>query len=116
MSAAEQEFCPYFQQAVELVGRRWSGAITRALLPGPLRFSELERALPGVTGRALTGRLRELEAEGVLLREVEASSPVRVRYALTDKGRALEEVVEGVERWAHDWLAPDDHAHTAATG
>ena len=114
--SAEQEFCPYFQQAVELVGRRWSGAITRALLPGPLRFSELERALPGVTGRALTARLRELEAQGVLAREVEASSPVRVRYALTDKGRALEEVVTGVERWAHDWLAPADHAHAAATG
>ena len=114
MTAPEQEFCPYFQQAVELVGRRWSGAITRALLPGPLRFSELERALPGVTGRALTSRLRELEAEGVLVREVEASSPVRVRYALTAKGRALEEVVGGVERWAHDWLAPADHAHAAA--
>jgi DNA-binding HxlR family transcriptional regulator len=70
-----------------------------------------------VTGRALTARLRELEAEGVLAREVEAaSSPVRVRYALTDKGRALEEVVAGVERWAHDWLAPADHAHAAATG
>jgi DNA-binding HxlR family transcriptional regulator len=49
----------------------------------------------------------------VLVREVEASSPVRVRYALTDKGRALEEVVAGVERWAHDWLAPADHAHEA---
>ena len=110
----DSAFCPYFQQAVELVGRRWSGAIARALLPGPLRFSELERALPGVTGRALTARLREFEAEGVLVREVEPSSPVRVRYALTPKGRALEEVVAGVERWAHDWLAPEGHVHAVS--
>jgi DNA-binding HxlR family transcriptional regulator len=107
-------FCPYFQQAVELVGRRWSGAIARALLAGPLRFSELERALPGVSGRALTLRLRELEAEGVVAREVEPTSPVRVRYALTEKGRALEEVVAGVERWAHEWVAPDGHAHAVS--
>jgi DNA-binding HxlR family transcriptional regulator len=86
------------------VGRRWCGAIARALLDGPLRFSELERAIPEISGRALTQRLRELEAEGVVEREVEPTSPVRVSYALTEKGRALEEVVTSLERWAHDWV------------
>ena len=99
-----RDFCPRFQQAVELVGRRWCGAIARALLDGPLRFSELERAIPEISARALTQRLRELEAEGVVERVVEASSPVRVSYALSEKGRALEEVVTGLERWADDWV------------
>jgi DNA-binding HxlR family transcriptional regulator len=101
-----RDFCPRFQHAVELVGRRWCGAIARALLDGPLRFSELERAIPEISARALTQRLRELEAEDVVERRVEATSPVRVGYALTDKGRALEEVVTGLERWADDWVQP----------
>jgi DNA-binding HxlR family transcriptional regulator len=100
----EREFCPYFQEAAELLGRRWVGAIVRALLPGPLRFSELERELPGVSARALAQRLRELEAADVLRRDVDAGPPVRVGYELTERGRELEPAVEALERWAHRWL------------
>ena len=109
--AVDGAFCAYFQQAVELIGRRYTGAITRELLSGPLRFSELERAIPGISARALTLRLRELQHAGIVGREVEPASPVRVTYALTEKGRALDEVVAELERWAHDWLAPTEHAH-----
>jgi DNA-binding HxlR family transcriptional regulator len=109
--AVDGAFCPYFQQAVELIGRRYSGAITRTLLAGPFRFSELERSIPGISARALTLRLRELEYAGVVAREVEPDSPVRVTYALTEKGRALDEVLAALERWAHDWLAPPEHVH-----
>jgi DNA-binding HxlR family transcriptional regulator len=109
--AVDGSFCPYFQQAVELIGRRYSGAITRSLMGGPLRFSELERAIPGISARALTVRLRELERAGIVDRDVEPASPVRVTYALTDKGRALDDVVAELERWAHDWLAPAEHVH-----
>ncbi len=101
------EFCPYFQQAVELIGRRWTGAVLRALLSGALRFSQLERAVPEISARALALRLRELEAAGLLGRGVDPGVPVRVTYALTRKGRALEGVVERLERWGHVWLAPD---------
>ena len=111
MAAVRAEFCPYFQDAVELIGRRWCGAITRSLLDGPLRFSELERGLPGISARALTQRLRELEEAGVVARVVEPASPVRVSYELTAKGRALDEVVLAIEGWAHAWLAPPTHAH-----
>jgi len=111
MAGVDPEFCAYFQDAVELIGRRWCGPITRSLLGGPLRFSELERALPGITARALTQRLRELEEAEVVARIVEPASPVRVTYELTPKGRALDEVVEAIEGWAHDWLAPAEHAH-----
>ncbi len=100
------EFCPYFQQAVELVGRRWTGAVLRSLLSGPLRFSEIERAVPEISARALTQRLRELEAAGLVVRGVDTGVPVRVSYALTKQGKALEGAVEQLERWAHDWLAP----------
>ena len=111
MAGVDVEFCPYIQDAVELIGRRWCGAITRTLLGGPLRFSELERALPGISARALTQRLRELEAAGVVARVVEPASPVRVSYDLTEKGRALDEAVAALEGWAHDWLAPVEHVH-----
>jgi DNA-binding HxlR family transcriptional regulator len=106
VAAVSAEFCPYFQDAVELIGRRWCGPIARSLLGGPLRFSELERTLPGISARALTQRLRELEEAGVLARLVEPASPVRVSYELTSKGRALEQVVEAIETWAHTWLEP----------
>lgn len=107
----EREFCAYFQQAAELVGRRWVGAIVRALLAGPLRFSELERELAGVSARALAQRLRELEAAAVVARAVEPGPPVRVVYELTARGRELEPAVEALEAWAHEWLAPAGHAH-----
>jgi DNA-binding HxlR family transcriptional regulator len=107
------DFCPYFQEAVELVGRRWCGAIARALLDGPQRFSELERAIPEISGRALTQRLRELEVAGIVAREVGTGSPVRVFYRLTEKGKGLDAVIAQLERWAHDWLAPDGYAHAA---
>jgi DNA-binding HxlR family transcriptional regulator len=99
------DFCDHFQHAVELIGRRWCGAITRALMDGPLRFSELERAIPDISARALTQRLRELEAEGIVVREVAAGRPVRVTYALTEKGRALDPAVAALERWAEQWVA-----------
>lgn len=100
----EREFCTVFQRAVELIGRRWCGAIARTLLGGPRYFSELARSIPDISPRALSQRLKELEAEGIVVRRVEATSPVRVRYELTEKGRSLESVVVEVERWAHAWL------------
>lgn len=111
MAELRSEFCPYFQQAAELVGRRWCGAIVRGLLDGPRRFSELERAVESVSARALAQRLRELEQAGVVERVVDAGPPVRVSYALTERGRELEPVVAELERWAHAWLAPAGHTH-----
>lgn len=105
-------FCPTFQRAVELLGRRWTGAIARALLAGPLRFSELARTIPDISDRALSLRLKELEAEAIVERRVETGTPVRVAYALTAKGAALEQVVRQIEAWAHEWVeAGDPVAH-----
>jgi DNA-binding HxlR family transcriptional regulator len=99
-------FSPYFQKAIELIGRRWSGTILRALMGRPLRFSEIGARIPEISDRSLSLRLKELEAEQIVLRRVEATQPVSVTYELTGKGRALEAVIEEVERWAHEWVAP----------
>jgi DNA-binding HxlR family transcriptional regulator len=96
--------CPHFHQAVELVGKRWTGVVLGALLPGPRRFCEIAQAIPQISDRLLSMRLRELEAEDMVEREVLDGSPVRVRYALTDKGRALEPALQQLQAWARDWL------------
>ena len=106
MKAAELEaFCPYYHHAVELIGRRWTGAILRAMLVGVSRFSELAQTIPGMSQRMLSERLKELEAEGVVARTVTPSVPVRVEYHLTQKGQSLGSVIEAVARWAEQWPA-----------
>jgi DNA-binding HxlR family transcriptional regulator len=92
--------CPHFHAAIELIGKRWTGAIVFALTDGPLRFGELARAVPGVSDRLLSRRLQELEEEGLVEREVEAGSPVRVTYSLTEAGADLEPAIAELKEWA----------------
>ena len=98
-------FCPYYHRAVELIGRRWTGAILRALLGGAERFSDIASAIPGLSDRMLSERLKELEAEGVVERTVIPETPVRIEYRLTDRGHALGAVIQAIGAWAHEWLA-----------
>ncbi len=97
-------FCPRFHHAVELIGRRWSGAILRSMLSGSIRFSEIAASVPGLSDRLLSERLKELEAEAVLTRTVHPETPVRIEYHLTEKGRALAPVVDSIADWAEAWL------------
>lgn len=106
-------FCPFYHQAVELIGRRWAGVIVRALLGGRSRFSDIARAVPDLSDRLLSERLKELEAAGVIVRHVIPETPVRVEYELSDKGRALGPVVEAISTWADQWIAPPDHQREA---
>src|SRR5215472_17678579 len=92
--------CPRFHRAVELVGRRWTGAIIRVLLSGPHRFNELLSAIPGISDRLLTERLRELEAESLITRHVEPGSPVKVVYELTCAGAELQGPMDALGHWA----------------
>jgi DNA-binding HxlR family transcriptional regulator len=100
-------FCPQFRHAIELIGRRWTGAIVRALLAGATRFSDLSDAIPGVSDRLLSERLKELETEGIVARCVTPSTPVRIDYRLTPKGQELVAVVQVISEWAHRWLASE---------
>lgn len=99
------DLCPRFHQAVELIGRRWTGAVIQVLMAGPLRFNELLAAVPGISDRLLTERLRELEAKDIIVREVSACSPVRVVYSLTERGSELNEALNALGRWAERWIA-----------
>lgn len=95
--------CPHFHAAIELIGKRWTGAIISALTEGPMRFGDLARAVPGLSDRLLSQRLRELEAEGLVEREVESGTPVRVTYSLTEKGRELGPAIDELKQWAKRW-------------
>jgi DNA-binding HxlR family transcriptional regulator len=101
-------FCPLYHHAVELIGRRWTGAILRAMLCGVNRFSDLAAAVPGLSDRMLSERLKELEAEGIVRRVVVPATPVRITYELTDKGKDLGRVIEAVSAWAERWLAAEE--------
>src|ERR671924_327887 len=93
-----------FQRAIELIGKRWTGAVVKALLPHPARINQLLAGIPGISDRVLTERLRELELEGIVERLVDPGPPVRVSYRLTARGRALEPVVAAVDDWATAWM------------
>ena len=103
---ASNGVCPHFHAAIELIGKRWTGAIICALTEGPLRFAELTRAVPGLSDRLLSQRLRELELEDLVEREVESGTPVRVTYSLTEKGAELGPAIGELKQWAKT-LAPD---------
>jgi DNA-binding HxlR family transcriptional regulator len=103
-----ERFCPRYQRAVEIVGRRWSGAILRAMLAGASRFGEIQEAIPDLSNRMLSERLREFEAEGIVERVVMPERPVRVEYRLTEKGRSLNDVVEALSRWSQEWIEPEE--------
>src|SRR3954469_1432965 len=109
-------FCPAFYHAIVLIGRRWTGAILRAMLSGEARFSDIASVVPGLSDRLLSERLKELEAEGIVMRTVVASTPVRVDYALTEKGQALSEVIAAVSTWAEQWLASMPESTTLEVG
>lgn len=92
-----------FHRAVELIGRRWTGAIVWALSEREHYFAELTQVVPGLSDRLLSRRLRELESEGLVERTVHADSPPRVSYALTEKGKALRPAIRELRTWAREW-------------
>jgi len=95
--------CPHFHHAIELIGKRWTGAIVCALTERPMRYAELGKAVPGLSDRLLSQRLRELEEEGLVERQVEAGTPVRVVYSLTEAGQQLDPVLSELKSWARRW-------------
>lgn len=104
-AAADAGCCPHLHEAVELIGRRWTGAIIEVLRQGEeLRFSEIVQAVPGLSDRLCSERVKELEARGLVARRVHAGPPVRVTYRLTSMGRSLGPALSELRAWARDWL------------
>ena len=102
--AKPHQVCARFHHAVELIGRRWTGAIISSMLARPQCFNEFLAVIPGLSDRLLTERLRELESEGLVTRTVISGPPVRVCYELTESGKALEPVIEALGKWAERWV------------
>lgn len=102
------------QRGIELIGKRWTGTVVFALMEGPARFNQLLAAIPGISDRVLTERLRELEMEALVERLVDPGPPVRVSYRLTTSGRAIGPVLDAVSDWANNWLDSNFDTRTAA--
>ena len=112
--------CPKFHYAVELIGKRWTGAIINVLLlneGGQLeptdsnpstntgtRFHDIRSNIPELSDRMLSERLKELEVAGIVIREVYPETPVRVEYRLTPKGNSLKPIMETIGQWSQEWV------------
>ena len=99
----------------DIIGTKWTALVLHDLSEGPRRFSELERACPGISPRTLSERLRVLEHEQIVVRRSYAETPPRVEYELTEKGVGLLPVIEAMRQFGHIWLVPHhDHSTSAA--
>ena len=99
----EAPICEHFQRAAELIGKRWNPQIVRALQTGSARFGDIKGAIPHISDGLLSERLKELEAEGIVTRDVTPSTPVLIEYHLTDRGRDLTKVMDELGQWAERW-------------
>ncbi|MGY6211621.1 winged helix-turn-helix transcriptional regulator [Cytobacillus firmus] len=95
--------CPRFEKAIGILSQRWTGLIIYQLLNGPQRFCSIESSI-GISGKVLSDRLKDLENEGVVKRNVFPETPVRIEYSLTEKGLAMEPLMKEIENWSQTWL------------
>ncbi|MGP7819529.1 winged helix-turn-helix transcriptional regulator [Niallia sp. 01092] len=95
--------CPKFERAMGILSQRWTGLIIYQLLNGAQRFCSIESSI-GISGRLLSERLKDLEQQGIVSREVFPETPVRIEYSLTEKGRSLEPLMKEIEKWSQEWL------------
>ncbi len=102
-------YCP-IAATMNLLNGKWTLHILRVLMDGRKRFNELSRALGPVSSRTLCCRLRSLEEEGILVREIKNTIPPWVEYDLTEKGRALNAVLDSIATWGHTYMSEDSSA------
>ncbi|WP_066295255.1 winged helix-turn-helix transcriptional regulator [Bacillus sp. FJAT-29937] len=95
--------CPRFESAMNILSQRWTGLVIYQLLSGTKRFCTLESSI-GISGRVLSERLKDLESQGIIKREVFPETPVRIEYSLTEKGLALEPIMREIEEWSKSWV------------
>jgi DNA-binding HxlR family transcriptional regulator len=96
-----EDDCGQFQRTLERVGRRWSGAILYAGVAGARRFVEYRRYVDGISDRLLTQRLRELERQGFITREVVPTMPVQILYTPTPAGAELVAALQPLTEWGN---------------
>jgi DNA-binding HxlR family transcriptional regulator len=101
--------CPRFEKGMQILSKRWTGMIVSQLLSGPHRFCNIESSFP-ISGRILSERLKDLEQEGIVKRDVYPETPVRIEYSLTDKGIALAPVINEIQKWSTAWIELDQNS------
>ncbi|SDI00667.1 transcriptional regulator, HxlR family [Alteribacillus persepolensis] len=99
----QSQLCPKFEKAMSILSKRWTGLVVYQLLRGSQRFCEIEASI-GISGRLLSDRLKHLENEGMVKRDVYPETPIRIEYSLTEKGRALEPLMNELEQWSKTWI------------
>jgi DNA-binding HxlR family transcriptional regulator len=98
--------CP-IQFVVDLLDNKWSILVLRELFRGPRRTHQLLDALPGISTKILTARLRTLEKHGLLTRQVFPEIPPRVEYSLTQKGSEIRPILLAMHKLGNHWLDQD---------
>lgn len=94
--------CPV-ETTLLLIGSKWKVLILRDLLNGTKRFGELKKSIGGVSQKVLTAQLRDMEASGLLTRQVYAEVPPRVEYSLTELGQSLQPILTAMSSWGEDY-------------
>lgn len=112
LARIDDDACRKFVAGIELAGRRWSASILLAAARGARRYSEYRRVIDGISERLLAQRLKELTEQGLLAREVIPTTPVQVRYSLTDRGGELLSSLVPLIRWGQKW-DPEPPARSA---
>lgn len=102
----QSTICPKFEKAISLLSQRWTGLLIYQLLLGTQRFSEIQSAV-GISGKVLSDRLKDLEIQGIIKREVFPETPVIIEYSLTEKGHSLEPIVKEIEKWSQLWVSSE---------
>jgi DNA-binding HxlR family transcriptional regulator len=96
--------CPKFEAAFEFLGKRWNGLIIKVLMNDPKRFRDISETIPSMSDKMLADRLKQLEEAGIVSRNVYPETPVKIEYALTEKGYALEKAMFEFQSWADHWM------------
>src|SRR5690625_4683517 len=99
----QSKLCPIFEKAVSLLSQRWTALVIYQMLDTPQRFGAIQSAI-GVSGKVLSERLKDMEQEGLVKRDVYPETPVVIEYSLTKKGESLEPVLRDIENWSADWI------------
>ncbi|MCY8929356.1 helix-turn-helix domain-containing protein [Bacillus subtilis] len=92
------------EKSFEILGKKWTGLIIYVLMSGPKRFSELSESMPSLSRRILTERIKELEEQGIVVRNVIPDRPIRSEYSLTQKGTELGKILGPISQWAESWV------------
>lgn len=103
----EFELCPRFEKTISILSQRWTALILYQLMAGPQRFCMMTEKL-GISGKTLSERLKDLEQQNFIVRNVYPETPVKIRYSLTEKGMSLMPIMSEIEKWSKKWVTQEE--------